>query len=131
MAARPGCWFRIFTSGNRPSGCAGFGSCRRTARDFGNRTAITSTETPGESNGMTATEGMDLDTAMLVPARPRLPWREVEVLDVMKETERVRSLVLRVSDWPGHVAGQHVDVRLTADNGYQAERSYSIASPPE
>ena len=93
--------------------------------------AITSTETPGESNDMTATEGTAVDTTKLVPTLPRIPWREVEILEVVTETERVRSLVLRVPDWPGHVAGQHVDVRLTAENGYRAERSYSIASPPE
>jgi ferredoxin-NADP reductase len=46
------------------------------------------------------------------------------------ETPRVRTLVLDVADWPGHRAGQHVDVRLTADDGYQAQRSYSIASAP-
>src|SRR5207302_4946694 len=47
------------------------------------------------------------------------------------ETTRAKTLVLAVPDWPGHLAGQHVDVRLTAADGYQAERSYSIASPPE
>jgi len=47
------------------------------------------------------------------------------------ETAAARTLVLDVPDWPGHVAGQHVDVRLTAEDGYQAERSYSIASAPE
>ena len=47
------------------------------------------------------------------------------------ETPDVRTLVLDVPDWPGHVAGQHVDVRLTAEDGYQAQRSYSIASAPE
>ena len=47
------------------------------------------------------------------------------------DTPRVRTLVLDVPDWPGHRAGQHVDVRLTAEDGYQTERSYSIASPPE
>src|ERR1700737_2867354 len=41
------------------------------------------------------------------------------------------SLVLKMPDWPGHLAGQHVDVRVTAEDGYQAERSYSIASAPE
>ena len=49
----------------------------------------------------------------------------------MTETPRVRTLVLEVPDWPGHRAGQHVDVRLTAEDGYQAERSYSLASPPD
>ena len=52
----------------------------------------------------------------------------VELLD---ETPRVRSIVLDLPDWPGHRAGQHVDVRLTAEDGYQAQRSYSIASAPE
>ena len=52
----------------------------------------------------------------------------VELLD---ETPRVRSIVLDPPDWVGHLAGQHVDVRLTAEDGYQAQRSYSIASAPE
>ena len=52
----------------------------------------------------------------------------VELLD---ETPRVRSIVLDPPEWPGHRAGQHVDVRLTAEDGYQAQRSYSIASAPE
>ena len=49
----------------------------------------------------------------------------------MTETPRVRTLILDVDGWPGHRAGQHVDVRLTAEDGYQAERSYSLASAPE
>jgi ferredoxin-NADP reductase len=58
-------------------------------------------------------------------------WREAEIVEVIDETPSARSLVLRVPEWPGHLAGQHVDVRLTAEDGYQAQRSYSIASPPE
>ena len=50
---------------------------------------------------------------------------------MVDETARVRSIVLEAPDWPGHRAGQHVDVRLTAEDGYQAQRSYSIASAPE
>jgi ferredoxin-NADP reductase len=70
--------------------------------------------------------------AVVNPARPvRLTWREAEIVDVIAETPEVRSLVLRVAGWPGHVPGQHVDVRLTAEDGYQAERSYSIASSPK
>jgi len=61
----------------------------------------------------------------------RLDWRLAEILEVIVETPQARSLVLRVPEWPGHAAGQHVDVRLTAEDGYQAQRSYSIASPPE
>jgi ferredoxin-NADP reductase len=53
------------------------------------------------------------------------------VLEVVQETPRTRSIALEPPDWPGHRAGQHVDVRLTAEDGYQAERSYSIASAPE
>jgi ferredoxin-NADP reductase len=60
-----------------------------------------------------------------------LTWLVGEVTDAAFETPRVRSLVLDVPGWPGHRAGQHVDVRLTAEDGYQAQRSYSIASPPE
>jgi ferredoxin-NADP reductase len=60
----------------------------------------------------------------------RLTWRVAEVLDVVPETPRVKTLRLDVEDWPGHLAGQHVDVRLTAEDGYQAQRSYSIASAP-
>jgi ferredoxin-NADP reductase len=53
------------------------------------------------------------------------------VVELIDETPRTRSLVLELPQWPGHRAGQHVDVRLTAEDGYQAERSYSIASGPE
>jgi ferredoxin-NADP reductase len=61
----------------------------------------------------------------------RLNWQVATVVDVRDETSRARTLVLDVPEWPGHRAGQHVDVRLVADDGYQAQRSYSIASPPE
>ena len=60
----------------------------------------------------------------------RLTWRPAEVLDVAAETPRVKTIAFDVPDWPGHRAGQHVDVRLTAEDGYQAQRSYSIASAP-
>ena len=60
-----------------------------------------------------------------------LRWQIGSVAELVQETPRVASLVLDVPDWPGHDAGQHVDVRLTADDGYKAERSYSIASAPE
>ena len=61
----------------------------------------------------------------------RLSWCVGTVVEVIDETSRVRSLVFDCPDWPGHIAGQHVDVRLTAADGYQAQRSYSIGSPPE
>ena len=58
-------------------------------------------------------------------------WRVATVRSVRSETDEARTLVLDVPEWPGHVPGQHVDVRLTAEDGYQAQRSYSIASAPE
>src|SRR5258708_3346373 len=60
----------------------------------------------------------------------RLTWQLGKVAELIPETPRVASLVLDVPEWPGHLAGQHVDVRLTADDGSQAQRSYSIASAP-
>src|SRR3954466_2266068 len=61
----------------------------------------------------------------------RLTWQPARVVELVSENARTTSLVLDPPDWPGHLAGQHVDVRLTAEDGYQAQRSYSIASAPE
>jgi ferredoxin-NADP reductase len=61
----------------------------------------------------------------------RLTWQLGEVVATQPETARTKSITLTVPNWMGHRAGQHVDVRLTAEDGYQAERSYSIATPPE
>jgi ferredoxin-NADP reductase len=77
---------------------------------------------PGASSGTPATDE---------PRAARLVWRTATVRAVVTETPRVRTLVLDVPGWPGHQAGQHVDVRLTGEDGYQAQRSYSIASAPE
>ena len=62
--------------------------------------------------------------------RGRLTWQIATVSAVMDETSTVRTLSFEVPDWAGHRAGQHLDIRLTADDGYRAERSYSIASAP-
>ena len=62
--------------------------------------------------------------------RGRLTWQTATVSAVMDETSAVRTLSFEVPDWAGHRAGQHLDIRLTADDGYRAERSYSIASAP-
>ena len=59
-----------------------------------------------------------------------MPWQVAKVVETTFETPRVRTLVLDAPGWPGHRAGQHLDVRLTAEDGYQAQRSYSIASAP-
>ena len=63
-------------------------------------------------------------------ARERLTWQDAKVGAVVRETAQAVTIVLEVADWPGHRAGQHLDIRLTAEDGYQAERSYSIASAP-
>ena len=60
----------------------------------------------------------------------RLTWQLATVDAVTDETPRVRTLTLGVPGWPDHLSGQHLDVRLTADDGYQAEREYSVASAP-
>jgi ferredoxin-NADP reductase len=62
--------------------------------------------------------------------RGRLTWQTATVSSVSVETASVRTISLEVPDWAGHRAGQHVDVRLTAEDGYVAERAYSIASAP-
>ncbi|MEI8276678.1 MAG: ferredoxin reductase [Hyphomicrobiales bacterium] len=70
-----------------------------------------------------------MNNNFVAPPR-RLQWVTARITGVIDETPRVRTLVLDVTDWPGHKAGQHVDVRLTAEDGYQAQRSYSLASAP-
>ena len=72
-------------------------------------------------------------TAIEPSAAPvrRLEWRRAKVRQVIVETSRVKSLLLEVAGWQGHLPGQHADIRLTGEDGYQAQRSYSIASPPE
>jgi ferredoxin-NADP reductase len=61
----------------------------------------------------------------------KLAWRIAEVVETSPDTSRTKSLFLEIPGWEGHRAGQHLDVRLTAEDGYQAQRSYSIASAPE
>ncbi len=67
----------------------------------------------------------------IVPPGGRLAWQEATITAIEALTPRVKSFKLRPPQWRGFRAGQHVDVRLTAPDGYQAERSYSIGSAPE
>jgi ferredoxin-NADP reductase len=60
-----------------------------------------------------------------------LRWLLAEVADLVEEAPGVRSIELAAPGWPSHLPGQHVDIRLTAEDGYQAQRSYSIATPPD
>src|SRR5262245_34897786 len=64
------------------------------------------------------------------PAPGRLNWRLADVVETIVETPRAKTLVLSVPGWEGPRPGQHLDVRLTAEDGYQAQRSYSIGSAP-
>jgi ferredoxin-NADP reductase len=73
-----------------------------------------------------ATPATDVPSA----AARRSAWRAARLVDARPETATARTLVLEVRDWRGHLPGQHVDVRLTAEDGYTAERSYSLAAPP-
>jgi ferredoxin-NADP reductase len=61
----------------------------------------------------------------------RLVWRVARLVEAWDETPTARTLVLSVPGWPGHLAGQHVDVRLTAEDGYSAQRSYTVAGPTD
>ena len=61
----------------------------------------------------------------------RLNWQVGSVTGVRDEAAGARTITIELPDWPGHAAGQHVDVRLTAPDGYSAQRSYSIASAPD
>jgi ferredoxin-NADP reductase len=63
--------------------------------------------------------------------KARRAWRPARLVERRSETATASTLVLDVAGWPGHAAGQHVDVRLTADDGYQAARSYSLAAPTD
>ncbi len=99
----------------------------RTSPASGSAMATTTTVTHGASS---ATRATDLDMLEVLPPR-RLSWQVATVVDRIEETARTRSVVLDVPEWPGHLPGQHVDVRLTADDGYQAQRSYSIATPAD
>jgi ferredoxin-NADP reductase len=61
----------------------------------------------------------------------KVTWQLGTVVSIVPETPHVKTFTLKLPNWTPHLAGQHYDLRLTADGGYQAERSYSIASPPE
>src|SRR5580700_4158085 len=119
-AVLPDCWCRICISGKAPNGCDDSNLSKRIHPAFGSRWATTSTVTHGASN---VTRAMP-DVASLLR-----DWQLATVAEIRDETPSVRTIGFSLPQWTGHLAGQHVDVRLTSDDGYQAERSYSIASP--
>src|SRR5262249_38324673 len=99
-------------------------SWKKISAASGSRWVTIITATPGKSRDMTAIEAAS-------PAARRLEWKLAQVREIVAETYRVKSIALQVGGWQGHLPGQHVDIRLTGEDGYQAQRSYSIASPPE
>src|SRR5262245_30294142 len=125
MGDQRACSFHTSTSGRARNGSADLGFYRATSLGSGSSSATTTEGIRGASSGTSVIS----DTP--IAARPRLEWRVATVLEVRDETPRTRKLILDVPQWPGHRAGQHVDVRLVAEDGYQAQRSYSIASAPE
>lgn len=86
------------------------------------------TEVRGRLSGREADPTRALGQAL--SGRQTRSWQVATVTAVRTETATVRTIELRAPDWAGHRAGQHLDVRLTAEDGYRAERSYSIASAP-
>jgi ferredoxin-NADP reductase len=62
---------------------------------------------------------------------PKLPWRVARVVDSEPETESAQTIGIAVPGWGGHLAGQHIDLKLTAEDGYSAQRSYSLSRPAE
>ena len=72
-----------------------------------------------------------MERAALQRAVDHSPWREAELVAAREETATARTLRFDVPGWPGHLAGQHVDLRLTAEDGYTAQRSYSLSAPAD
>jgi ferredoxin-NADP reductase len=111
---------------------------RRIADAVGGRTADQADRLEALGVGRPADAGMPADTASSAttdarPAAPRrlLEWQIATVKAITQETERAKTFTLELPAWQAHRAGQHYDVRLTAEDGYQAQRSYSIGSEPE
>ena len=88
----------------------------------GSRSDITTGATSGSKSATAATDE---------PMPNPIAWQLATVAEIRDETPTVRTLTLGLPGWPGHRPGQHVDLRLTAEDGYSVERSYSIASEPE
>src|ERR1043166_5259916 len=117
MAVQRGCSCRISIFGKVPNGSGNSALWRKISAASGSRLATTIMATPGESSDMTATE------TATSPVR-RLEWQLAQVREIVIETYRVKSLLLHVANWQGNLSGQHLDIRLTAQDGYHAQRSY-------
>ena len=117
---RHACWCRISTSGSRPSGSMRCSSTSATRPGSGNCGAITCEATLSRKSAMDEAVGQH-----------RLSWQTARIDALQALTPRVMRVVLRPDRWVRPRPGQHLDVRLTAEDGYQAQRSYSLLSPPQ
>jgi ferredoxin-NADP reductase len=97
---------------------------RRIAEAIGMNASATDPAAATASAALTA-------TAISAAVRPTIEWQLATVRAITPETARAKTFTLELPNWRAHLAGQHYDVRLTAADGYRAERSYSIASEPE
>jgi ferredoxin-NADP reductase len=97
---------------------------RRIAEAIGMKASATDPAAATASAALTA-------TAISAAVRPTIEWQLATVRAITPETARAKTFTLELPNWRAHLAGQHYDVRLTAADGYRAERSYSIASEPE
>jgi ferredoxin-NADP reductase len=91
---------------------------------------VDASESAGPAAGTDTPAGSGARTGTRTRAR-QLRWHAAELAERRAESASAETLVLRVPGWPGHLPGQHVDVRLTAEDGYSTQRSYSVASAPD
>src|SRR5436190_720195 len=124
MAGRHAWSCRIGTSGKARSGCAASASWTTTSPASGSHWATTTGATSGAKSATAATDRYPMMARLI-------DWQLGTVAAVRDETPTVRSFTFSLPAWEGHRPGQHVDLRLTAEDGYSVERSYSIASEPE
>src|SRR5215210_942398 len=127
-AARHGCSSHTSTSGRAPSSSPA-SRCSTTTNPASGRCAgITTAAIRGSSSATKAIDGMsDLPTVVVPPVGA---WQDATVRDIRVENPRVKTFALQLEQPAPHLAGQHFVVRLTAPDGYTAQRSYSVASPP-
>src|SRR5260370_22474926 len=121
MVGLPGSWCLTSISGKVPNGSPDCASWRRTNAGFGCQRVTIITVTPGKKNATVEESQM----------RQPLDWQIASVRAIKPETAHVKTFTLALPNWTEHRAGQHYDIRLTAEDGYQAQRSYSIASEPQ
>src|ERR1700693_1844588 len=126
MAVPRACWCRTSTSGNRRSGSRHCSSPNETRRGSGSCGATTCTGIPGKSNAIPG-----IDVGLGAARAVKLVWQLATVAAIETRAPTVKTFFFRLPRPLSFIPGQHMDVRLTAPDGYEAQRSYSIASAPD